>query len=264
MPRGLRIATYNILADAYINEDWYPGTPAALLEPGTRRVRLLEHVAALDADVLCLQEVERASFDALAARLGAAGLAGRWAQKGRGRPDGCSTFVSGRALVREHRTLAYDDGGGIEPPSGHVALLTLLDVDGRLLGVANTHLRWDKPGTLPPHQLGLAQARELLQTMAAVTPAPDGWVVCGDLNAGPESDVLAALTGWGLRDPHDARAFTSTSNGQAKRIDFVLVSKALAARPFLPPPLGDDTPLPSPSEPSDHLALVTEVGWTAG
>ena len=29
MPTRLRIVTYNVLADAYVNPDWYPHTPAA-------------------------------------------------------------------------------------------------------------------------------------------------------------------------------------------------------------------------------------------
>lgn len=67
------LCTYNILADGYINPAWYTGVPAALLQPAPRRAALLRRVTGLDADVLCLQEVEAPVFQALLAELGPRG-----------------------------------------------------------------------------------------------------------------------------------------------------------------------------------------------
>src|SRR2546423_1309067 len=143
------VATYNVLASAYINPKWYPGVPEHLLRPETRVPALVRHVEALGADVACLQEVEPDVFAALNDRLGPLGCAGHYERKGRNRPDGCATFVRTAAFaVRRVRRLEYRDReSGAEAHSGHVALLLALERDGRLLGVANTHVRWMAPDT---------------------------------------------------------------------------------------------------------------------
>jgi mRNA deadenylase 3'-5' endonuclease subunit Ccr4 len=35
------VASYNVLAEAYIRPDWYPNTPAAVLAPSHRHPTLL-------------------------------------------------------------------------------------------------------------------------------------------------------------------------------------------------------------------------------
>lgn len=53
------VATYNVLASAYIKPEWYAGVPAHLLDPAWRVPAVARSVAALDADLVCLQEVDR-------------------------------------------------------------------------------------------------------------------------------------------------------------------------------------------------------------
>lgn len=65
MPVDLRIASYNILADAYVKPEWFPHTPADLLRPRSRHAPLVRRIVGLDADIICLQEVEPDSFAAL-------------------------------------------------------------------------------------------------------------------------------------------------------------------------------------------------------
>ncbi len=57
-----KVASYNILADSYINPAWYPGTDAELLDPAHRHPALVERIARMAADVICLQEVESDVF----------------------------------------------------------------------------------------------------------------------------------------------------------------------------------------------------------
>jgi CCR4-NOT transcription complex subunit 6 len=61
------VASYNVLAGAYIHPGWYPGTPASVLALAWRKSAVVQRVADLGADVICLQEVE--SGDALLAEL---------------------------------------------------------------------------------------------------------------------------------------------------------------------------------------------------
>ena len=56
------VTTYNVLADAYANRAWYPRTPALVLDPTWRVPALVQYIAAIDAEIICLQEVELASW----------------------------------------------------------------------------------------------------------------------------------------------------------------------------------------------------------
>ncbi len=64
------VCSWNILADAYARADRYPGVVPGALNPTDRHALLLDRVASLTADVICLHEVEQRAFVAIAARLG--------------------------------------------------------------------------------------------------------------------------------------------------------------------------------------------------
>jgi mRNA deadenylase 3'-5' endonuclease subunit Ccr4 len=256
-------ATYNVLATAYLGKGDYSGVARELLDPARRVPALVRHVAALDADLLCLQEVEDEVFAALRAGLEECGYAGRYEPKGRAKPDGCATFYRTTAFVlRAERRLEYrDDEKGPGKHSGFVALLLALEHEGRLLGVANTHLRWDRPGTPRRSQIGRRQAVELLDERARFTPSCDGWLLCGDLNCRPDGAVVTTLRQAGLEYAHAGRARVCSAviNGRATLIDYLFHSPELAARPIDP---GEpEGVLPAPGQPSDHLALLAEFGW---
>src|SRR5262245_23724383 len=171
------VATYNVLATAYINPQWYPGVPEDLLRPETRVSALIRHVEALGVDVLCLQEVEPDVFTALKDRLGPLGYAGFYERKGRNRPDGCATFVRTAGFaVRHARRLEYRDREtGPEAHSGHVALLLALEREGHPLGVANTHIRWMALNTPRDEQVGIRQVAELIGACRDFDPPCRDW-----------------------------------------------------------------------------------------
>src|SRR3954470_3765630 len=103
-------ATYNVLATFYLGRGDYSAVPADLLDPERHVPALVRHVAGLDADLLCLQEVEADVFEALQAGLGPAGYAGLCEFKGRGKPDGCATFFrTGVFALRRAVRLEYRD-----------------------------------------------------------------------------------------------------------------------------------------------------------
>jgi mRNA deadenylase 3'-5' endonuclease subunit Ccr4 len=120
---GLTVASYNVLADSYAIPKRYPGIAADILDPGRRRKAVGERVAGLGADVVCVQEVEQAAFEAIASALG--GYESRFERKGGGRPDGCAVFV--RGAIGSARCLRYEDG------TGHLAILVTVEMDGRPL-----------------------------------------------------------------------------------------------------------------------------------
>lgn len=249
------LASWNVLADAYLRPAWYRGVDPARLDPAWRGPAVVRRAAGLTADVLCLQEVEATRFQALQAALQPLGHEGRLLLK-TGRPDGCATFVRPPLRLLASRELRYPDGLAEQGEAGHVALLVVLEHEGRRLGVANTHLRWAAPELPPGEHIGVRQAGLLCEALAREQEIA-AWVVCGDLNAAPGSDVLAVLTGAGLIDPwgQDPAPPTCVANGRARRIDHVLHGAALRARPWPASPLCDATLLPAPGEPSDHVPI---------
>jgi mRNA deadenylase 3'-5' endonuclease subunit Ccr4 len=262
------VATYNVLATTYIKPEWYPGVADHLLRAETRVPALVRHIEALDADILCLQEVEPDVFAARNARLGPLGHAGYYEQKGRNRPDGCATFVRTAAFgVRHTRRLEYRDREtGAEAHSGHVALLLVLERDGQALGVVNTHVRWMAPNTPRDEQVGFRQVAELIAVCRDFDPPCRDWVVCGDFDYPPDAEAVGAMRDAGYSFAHADRPHirAAVANGRAKLIDYLFHTAGLRARPLDPPVVTDDTKLPSPDQPSDHLALVAEFDWAEG
>jgi mRNA deadenylase 3'-5' endonuclease subunit Ccr4 len=255
---NLRIASYNILADAYVKPEWFPHTPAALLRPGARHDGLARRIVGLDADIVCLQEVEPASFAALQQSLERHGYVGVMAQKQQNRPDGCAVFhrLGGYLGHRAHHFQDRLEDGRI---SGHLALVVDFDVGGARLRVACTHLRWDRPDRPVEQHQGMQQATELIHELLRKDPE-SLWVVCGDFNARPGEPLVRAFEAEGLRDACAGRHQpTCNANGDPKAIDFLLHSSALHAQPDPLPPLEADTPMPSEQEPSDHLPIAARL-----
>ena len=252
----MRLVTWNVLADAYVVPDRYRSVSPRLLEPAARRRAVLARAQGLDADVLCLQEVEA---DAFAALVALPGLTGTFERKGRGRPDGCAVLWRGARLLGRD-ALAFDDGEtGDELPSGHVALRVRLDTLLGPVDVITTHLRWSSPRTPRASRVTARQADELAAWLA---PAPTVSVLCGDLNVEPRDEVLQRLLASGLKDVHGGHPTPATAviDGRARKIDHVLLRGAWPARPGLAVDLTGRLALPDEQEPSDHVPLVVELG----
>ena len=242
----MRIVCWNVLASAYVRPEHYPYTLPAILDPSTRDPAVLERLLShATADVLCLQEVEPAMFDAAAATLDA--FEGHFVQK-RGKPEGCAIFVKRALGAPTFRELVFGDG------TGHVAVAAILDG----VGVASTHLRWQAADVPLEARLGRAELTELLDAWVT-TDMP--WIVCGDLNAEASSPVLEVAFARDLRDAYATLpdAHTCNSNGRRKRIDFILHSSTFDATPTALSAITDVTPLPSADEPSDHLAITATL-----
>lgn len=258
------VASYNILADSYINPAWYPATHARWLDPARRHPALVERITRLAADVVCLQEVEPEVFSLIDSRL--TGYQGNYARKGAGKSDGCATFLkTSTARLYDVRTLYYADGSGAQAASGNIALVTVVEHEGRHVGIANTHLKWDPPGTAPAEQLGLRQIHELLHARAGLAPGCTSWIICGDLNVTQDSAVVQLLRETGFHDAYTSRphAFTCNANRKARRIDYLFCSSDLAGEPMDLPTIDNDTSLPSAEQASDHLAISARMDWAA-
>lgn len=262
MEIALRVVSYNILAPSYARPDRYPFTDPGLLAWEARRDRIVQRLLAFDAELLCLQEVESYVFRFLQARLEMAGYTGIYAQKAMNRPDGCATFFrEDRLEVRDNAPYFYHDGAG-DVDSGHLALITHLTVDSQRISVANTHVRWDKGDLRGEDHIGYRQSVELIERCVATVS--DAWIICGDFNAGADSDLVRHIVHHGLVDAYAANPQpTANSERCAKRIDYLFHSPSLASVPTALPEIDDETPLPSETEPSDHLAISAALSARA-
>jgi endonuclease/exonuclease/phosphatase family metal-dependent hydrolase len=242
------VASWNVLADAYIRPDLYSGCSPEAIDPAVRFGRLLEHIGKMDADVLCLQEVEEEFSQRVALALPAKHC---FAKKGGSRKDGCEIRFRAPVAPGPWDSFRYADG------SGHVAIVAIVPLVPGGVAVATSHLKWDAPGTDPAKRFGLRQADELIAAMrerAAGMP----WIACGDFNVTADDEVLKRFADAGFRDAYAAmpQASTCIANGRARRIDFMLYTAGLMATPRPLPLLPDHAVLPSKDMPSDHLPIA--------
>jgi endonuclease/exonuclease/phosphatase family metal-dependent hydrolase len=155
-----------------------------------RQAALEETLESMAPDLVCLVEAWRQGGQAqpgrVAARLGLPyhQFAGDWQQEG---------WVSGIGLVSRwpmtktvHRRLRSADGAG----SGQVVHVAVAGERGRIqLFAVMLDYQLDASG------LRQDQVRQLAQFIAETVSRSDLIVVCGDFNAGPDSDEIRMLTG---------------------------------------------------------------------
>ncbi|MFC0626505.1 endonuclease/exonuclease/phosphatase family protein [Kribbella deserti] len=222
----LRVATFNIRnSSADDGNDSWP----------LRREATVAAVAALDAEVVGLQEVLPDQLAYLREALPAYDVVGA------GRDDGDATGEHASVLVRRdawriesHETrwlsLEPERPGSVGWDAHLTRIATLARLrrreSGRAVGIANTH--YDHAG----ETARIESSRLLGRWLAAEPGLP--WIILGDLNATPESEPLRALTseGWRQTLPADAggteHAFSGAEDGD--RIDHILIGKGLTCR----------------------------------
>jgi mRNA deadenylase 3'-5' endonuclease subunit Ccr4 len=261
MPFSFRLASYNILANSYIKPQWYPDVDPGMLDWGWRGPALTEKIERLDADIVCLQEVEQVVFDALFDRLSAKSYAGVFARKRQGKPDGCAVFFRPCGLqFVESESFYFHDGLAGAPDSGHLALIATFESEAGVIKVAGTHLKWGQEDKPLEEHLGHRQAKEMIAQRIKTDHTSYAWVICGDFNAQPNHPILRHFADAGFVDAYRGHEQdTCNSNHRAKRIDFILHTSGLNASPVKLIEIDDLTPLPSIMEPSDHLALTATL-----
>ena len=265
MPIAFRLTSYNLLAEAYATRRLYPQIAPEVLAWPRRAAAIVQRIARIAPDVACLQEVQADAWPALEAAFASLGYLSAYAQKRQGRPDGCALlFRDGPLRFSSAEALHFDDGIDGAEPSGHVALVGSFESAAGRVVVAGTHLRWQPATEDAEAHIGYRQARELAMHLGAMdataTATATATVICGDLNAGDESAVLGLLRERGYADAYAAAPQpTCNPNGRAARIDFIVHRGLLASTPAPLPAIDGKTPLPSASEPSDHLPISAEL-----
>lgn len=252
-----QLASYNILADSYINPVWYPSSTIEMLRWEQRKVLLGKKVAEFAVDIICLQEVEEAAFQLLMEILSKQNYQGVYRQKGTGKPDGCAAFYKhGSLQFQDCQTIYYQDRAKGERDSGHLAQVLSFSSEIGRIGIANTHLKWDRRDRAKERHIGYQQVQELLAFIKQDTITA-AWVICGDLNAQPDSPIITELLDQGFKDAYQRRGqATCNPNRKAKRLDYIFHTDNLTTTPGKLLRIGNFTALPSETEPSDHLPIM--------
>ncbi len=253
------VTTYNVLANRYIRPEYYPHTPSNVLDPPSRRARLVAYIEQLHSDIFCLQEMEPEVFTALRDRLARQGYWGELVMKGEGKPDGCALFFNrqrfelSRSFRLDYLATAID-----EPLTGHIAQIVMLQEGTRGLAVANTHLKWDAQ-----ERHGLRQIQQLMENLAGCTAAHQGTIICGDFNVTPQAKVVRLLREAGYEYTHTAWPGVCTCNAhqRAKMVDYLFHNAALAAQALPVVAVANHTPLPGGDQPSDHVPVAARFSW---
>jgi endonuclease/exonuclease/phosphatase family metal-dependent hydrolase len=241
-PTRVRLATYNVhrLFDAVCDSGrCAPGDFEALPSPAAFEAqadRIARAIALLDADAVCLQEVEnQAALDRVHAHLGAAFPTAVLGETGA--PASVDVAVVARDPVLEvvrHRAARLQRPDGSPTLFARELLEVHLDHAGRRVVLVCAHFRSmvnDDPGRREAEAAG---AR--VRVEAAAQMHPDAVVaLAGDLNDDPGSPPLTALeSGGGLvrvtqgRDASEVATYVY--QGTTRMLDHILVPTALAPR----------------------------------
>uniref|UniRef100_A0A672GKZ8 2',5'-phosphodiesterase 12 n=1 Tax=Salarias fasciatus TaxID=181472 RepID=A0A672GKZ8_SALFA len=217
-----RVVSYNILADVYAQTDLsktvlYPYCAPYALQLDYRQNLIKKELAGYNADIVCLQEVDKGVFvDSLTPALDAFGLDGVFRIKEK-QHEGLATFYrrSKFRLLSRHDIMlsealtsdpahsellqkvsandALKDKIVQRSTSLQVSVLEDLNKPGRKLCVANTHLYWHpKGGNVRLVQMGVA-LRHLGRVISEAAPGAP-LIFCGDFNSTPNSGVFQLLT----------------------------------------------------------------------
>ncbi|XP_075951709.1 2',5'-phosphodiesterase 12 [Anarhichas minor] len=219
---AVRVVTYNILADVYAQTELsktvlYPYCAPYALQLDYRQNLIKKELAGYNADIVCLQEVDKGVFsDSLTPALDAFGLDGVFRIKEK-QHEGLATFyrrskfqllsqhdiVLSEALTSDpiHSTLleSVSVNSALKrkilqrSTAMQVSVLEDLKKPGRKVCVANTHLYWHpKGGNVRLVQMGVA-LRHLSHVINKVAPGAP-LLFCGDFNSSPNSGVFQLLS----------------------------------------------------------------------
>ncbi|CAO2638075.1 2',5'-phosphodiesterase 12 [Lemmus lemmus] len=239
----IRTVSYNILADTYAQTDFsqtvlYPYCAPYALEVDYRQNLIQKELTGYNADLICLQEVDREVFtDSLVPALEAFGLEGVFRIK---QHEGLATFYrkSKFNLLSQH-DISFQEA--LESDPLHKDLLEKLALnplaqekvlqrssvlqisvlqstkDSKKICVANTHLYWHpKGGYIRLIQMAVAMAhiRHVSCDLYPGLPV----IFCGDFNSTPSTGTYHFVINGSIPEDHEDWA----SNGEEERCNMSL------------------------------------------
>ncbi|GIY26765.1 2',5'-phosphodiesterase 12 [Caerostris darwini] len=227
-PGRLRCVSYNILADLYADSDTarndlFPYCPTEALMLDYRKQLYLKEIIGYNADIICLQEVDRKVFYGdLIPVLTSAGLDGVYSEKGGQVVEGLSCFYrTSKFKIIEFHAKVLSEAVSNEPvlqpiydklnqnenlkerfmnrtTALQAVLLESLDIPQKRILIGNTHLYFHPDSD----NIRLLQAtscilylENLLSKYQKENPSyTTSLILCGDFNSCPEFGVYKLMT----------------------------------------------------------------------
>ncbi|XP_034021063.1 2',5'-phosphodiesterase 12 [Thalassophryne amazonica] len=227
---AVRVVSYNILANIYAQTEQsktilYPYCPHYALQLDYRQNLIKKELAGYNADIVCLQEVDKGVFlESLVPALDAFGLDGVFRLKEK-QHEGLATFYrrSKFRLLSSHdimlsealtsnpmHSMILERISAIEAlkdkilqmsTSLQVSVLEDVNKPGRTVCVANTHLYWHpKGGNIRLIQMGVA-LQHLSHVISEVAPGAP-LIFSGDFNSTPSTGVIQLLSETKVSEQH--------------------------------------------------------------
>ena len=257
------VATYNVLASAYIQRAWYRRTPALALTPAWRVPALVQHISNLGAESFVFRRSSRKLSLPCGRRSASAATAANTRANLPRDPTASRYFIGARFLNCSARACSLTrmalarripvtlrQSRYCVAPTAYSALSIRISCGTRL-------------EQRPAAQIGLRQARQLLTEYESCAADARGWIISGDFNVTPQSEIVALMEQAGFRYAHCdlPDVYTCNIGAKARLIDYLFHSAKFYANPLAPTRIDDKTILPSASEPSDHVALMATFNW---
>ncbi|KAG0745494.1 hypothetical protein G6F57_009265 [Rhizopus arrhizus] len=222
------VLCYNILCQKYATSQAYGYTPSWALNWDYRRELILTDISNYNTDIICLQEVEMATYeDQFKEHFTRAGYdsiffpktrAKTMTEKERRKVDGCATFYrASRFALIEHELIEYNqkalqrsdfksaDIYNRVMNKDNIAIFVMLEdqITHQRVLVANTHIHWDllcadvklvQTGVMMEELEKFANRHLNAGTINYDSCAKLPTVICGDFNSVPESGVCEFLS----------------------------------------------------------------------
>uniref|UniRef100_A0A6C0JUI6 Endonuclease/exonuclease/phosphatase domain-containing protein n=1 Tax=viral metagenome TaxID=1070528 RepID=A0A6C0JUI6_9ZZZZ len=215
----MRIVTWNILADRYFTKERYTSADKILFDWSYRIQIIIANILSFDADVICLQEVELATFEKdFLLLFDRYSYVQHTVCKKRSNPIG--NVILSKYSIR------------LLKETSHSIIAETEDIR-----IANIHLSVDSDDTTK-----MAQLNKL------VTEFGKDILLVGDFNTNFEGDNL---------DGYDITRYrTCKTRFHWHEFDYILVPDGFVTRYSLPI---KDSNIPSLKNPSDHLPLIANI-----
>ncbi|XP_044752653.1 2',5'-phosphodiesterase 12 [Coccinella septempunctata] len=248
---GIRVVTYNILADLYCDSDYtrdvlHPYCPAYALQLDYRKQLILKELLGYNADIICLQEVDRKVYNHdLTPFFSRLGFEGDYAIKGGEVAEGVACFFSlekfvklesSRVVFSEHLdkdpiySQIWEKISANEPLVTRImdlkstlqtVLLQSKVMENELVLLANTHLYFHPDADhirLIQGGLAITYIQSCLDNFKSKYPDRRISVIfCGDFNSVPECGIFKLYTTGFV--PDDFIDFSSNKDEEVKNLE---------------------------------------------
>eukprot|EP01120_Amphizonella_sp_Union-15-10_P013773 TRINITY_DN6489_c0_g1_i1.p1 TRINITY_DN6489_c0_g1~~TRINITY_DN6489_c0_g1_i1.p1 ORF type:complete len:311 (-),score=40.25 TRINITY_DN6489_c0_g1_i1:37-969(-) len=179
----LSLVTYNILGKVYASPQWFPYCENAVLQFSTRSKLILQELQDLEANLICLQELDEFSFwESKLSELGyVAVYFGRSSKS-----DGCGIFYMPNKLkLQKHQGVNFPDKFDRIGLMCSFSLVQSKGIKNNTIVVATTHLYWDNSRV----DVQFQELKYFLDSLAKFNVNQAPTIVTGDFNSLPEQPL---------------------------------------------------------------------------